>query len=703
MSEMDSMVSMYVLENSQLLEQLEELLLGGEKNEGLSKEQIDETFRVMHTIKGSSAMMEYNDVATLAHAVEDLFSKIRETNPPESEWERIFDIVLESIDFFKEEIEKIQDGNAPDGDPQKLCSELAELRKRLEGEEGIGEPATPAQDDDAKQAQGLNDIARSLLGNLKALPGDKKFWAKILFEKGCQMETIRADSIKMSIKDLYSSILTWPEDLETEHDAEIAENGFWMAFSTPEEYEEIIKQKVEETMLVESVLFGEEDEAAAPAATADLKQQEAEKEPADERGEDTAQKEPAPQKEPSGDNKGKKKQGKDDKTVKQSFISVNVNKIDKLMNLVGEIVTTESMVTKNSDLADLHLENFEKQARQLRKLTDELQDIVMSIRMVPVAATFHKMQRIVRDIGKKTNKEAELVIIGEDTEVDKNIIDNLSDPLMHLIRNAMDHGIETPEERSAAGKDPRGKITLEANSTSGDIIVRVMDDGIGMDRAKIIQKAYEKGLTSKPENEITDKEAYGFTLLPGFSTNDAVTEYSGRGVGMDVVHKNLEKIGGSITVDSEHGKGTTITMHIPLTLAIMDGMKVTVGKSTYIIPTLAIRESLEPRLHEIVTEPNGNEMIIIRGVCYPIVRLHKVFHVQGSEDNLKRGIMVLVDSEVGEACLFADKLLGEQQAVVKPMPLYVSKTIGRIKGISGCTIMGDGEIALILDINNLLA
>lgn len=697
MSEMDSMVSMYVLENGQLLEQLEELLLGGEKNEGLSKEQIDETFRVMHTIKGSSAMMEYNETATLAHAVEDMFSKIRETNPPESEWVHIFDIVLESIDFFKGEIEKIQDGNAPDGDSKELCSILNELRERLEGK--TEEESQEKEILSADEAGGGDEIAKMLLGKLKPQPGDKKFWAKITFEQGCQMETIRADSVKISVKDLFSSIATWPEDLEKEHDTDITKNGFWMAFSTPEDYEDMIKQKVEETMLVESVVFGEEEDNGTPAG-----QDEAEQTSVAETTAVEVQKEEQSDKTSAAVNvHDTKKSVKEDKVVKQSFINVNVNKIDKLMNLVGEIVTTESMVTKNSDLLDLHLENFEKQARQLRKLTDELQDIVMSIRMVPVAATFHKMQRIVRDIGKKTNKEAELVIIGEDTEVDKNIIDNLSDPLMHLIRNAMDHGIETPEQRAAAGKNPKGTITLEANSTSGDIIVRVMDDGIGMDRAKIIQKAYEKGLVTKPESEITDKEAYGFTLLPGFSTNDAVTEYSGRGVGMDVVHRNLDNIGGSIAVDSEPGKGTTITMHIPLTLAIMDGMKVTVAGSTYIIPTLAIRESLEPRLHEIITEPNGNEMIIIRGVCYPIVRLHKVFNVQGGEETLNKGIMVLVDSEVGEACIFTDKLLGEQQAVVKPMPLYVKKTIGRIKGISGCTIMGDGEIALILDINNLLA
>lgn len=692
MGEMDSMVSMYILENSQLLEQLEELLLGGEKSEGLSKEQIDETFRVMHTIKGSSAMMEYDEIAVLAHAVEDLFSKIREKAPEDSAWERIFDVVLESIDFFKGEIEKLQEGGQPDGNAKELCMELEDISKYLDGD-----VVPDAEESAGAQGQSApaSEILKRLLDKVRPQENEKKCWAKVAFEHGCQMETIRAESILMAIKDMYSSIATHPEDLDGSHDEEIAENGFWLAYSTTEEYEDFIRQKIEETMLVDTVEFGEAD--------ADFQEEapEAESEPAADapakKAEKETEREAAAKKGPQASGKAK-----EDKAVKQSFINVNVNKIDKLMNLVGEIVTTESMVTKNADIANLHLENFEKQARQLRKLTDELQDIVMSIRMVPVATTFHKMQRIVRDICKKTNKKAELVIIGEDTEVDKNIIDNLSDPLMHLIRNAMDHGIETPEERIAAGKPEKGTVTLEANSTSGDIIVRVADDGAGMDRDKIIQKAYEKGLTTKPENEITDKEAFGFTLMPGFSTNDEVTEYSGRGVGMDVVHKNLDNIGGSIVVDSEWGKGTTITMHIPLTLAIMDGMKVSVGKSTYVIPTLSIRESLEPRLHKIIVEPNGNEMIIIRGVCYPIVRLHKVFNVQGGIEDFNQGIMVLVESEAGTACLFADELLGEQQAVVKPMPLYVTKTIGRIKGISGCTIMGDGGIALILDINNLL-
>ncbi len=697
MGENDPMLEMYVLENSQLLEHLEELLLGGEKNEGLSKEQIDETFRVMHTVKGSSAMMDYEAMATLAHAVEDLFSKIREKAPQDSMWGRIFDIVLESMDFFKNEIEKIQDGNQPDGRADELCAELREIYNSLADDGGAGVKAEEQQETEDSNGS----IGAGLLEKLTPQPGEKRFWVKIMFEQGCQMETVRAYGVLMSIEELYSSIAMQPVELEENHDEEIAQNGFMIAVSTTEDVFEIIRQKIDETMFLASVEYGEAEEE---------RQEDSESEK--DTGNDTPVVE-ASRAEPETTSAAvqqqndavKEAQGavKENKAIKQSFINVNLSKVDKLMNLVGEIVTTESMVTKNPDIVDLHLENFEKQARQLRKLTDELQDIVMSIRMVPIAGTFHKMQRIVRDICKKTNKNAELVILGEDTEVDKNIIDNLSDPLMHLIRNAMDHGIETPEERRAAGKPEKGTVTLEASNASGDVVIRVMDDGAGMDRAKIIQKAIEKGLTTKSDSEISDKEAFGFTLMPGFSTNDEVTEYSGRGVGMDVVHKNLDNVGGSIMVDSEEGKGTTITMHIPLTLAIMDGMKVTVGKSMYIVPTLEIRASLEPRSLQVIVEPNGNEMVIIRGECYPIVRLHRVFNVSDGIEDFNDGIFVWVDSEHGAACLFVDKLLGEQQAVVKPMPLYVTKTIGRVKGISGCSIMGDGNLALILDINNLLA
>ncbi len=692
MSEMESMIPTYVLECNQLLERLEELLLGGEKNASLSSDQIDEIFRIMHTIKGSSAMMEFDEIATLAHRVEDLFSRIREELPNDSSWAGIFDAVISANDFFKDEIEKIQNGETPDGKADDLIADLAKIKASAWGEGDVA----AKQDEAAGTAPGLGDEvedgqATQLLSKITCADNERRHWVKITFEDGCQMETVRAYGVMAAIKDLYSSIVTIPEELEDNHDGDIIKNGFYMAFATTEDYYDIIKQKIDESLFVENIEYGEEQEVVEKAPEVSQVIEEQPKAPEPVVAIEEAKK-PAEVKKPAGE-----------KVEKQSFINVNVKKIDKLMNLVGEIVTTESMVTKNAELSGLHLENFEKQARQLRKLTDELQDIVMSIRMVPVAATFHRMQRIVRDICKKTQKQADLVLIGEDTEVDKNIIDNLSDPLMHLIRNAVDHGIETTDERIAAGKPAKGTVTLEANSTSGDIVVRIKDDGRGMDRSKIIKKAYEKGLTTKPENEISNKEAFGFTLLPGFSTKDQVTEFSGRGVGMDVVRKNIEKIGGSITVDSELGTGTVITMHIPLTLAILDGMKITVGNSTYIVPTLSIRESLEPRLHKIIVEPNQTETIVIRGVCYPIVRLNNFFGITNAEEDFDKGIMVLVECERGTACLFADELLGEQQAVVKPMPMYVTKTVGRIKGISGCTVMGDGGIALILDINNLLA
>lgn len=678
MAENDILLETFIYENSQLLEQLEDLLLSGEKHATLNRAQIDETFRVMHTIKGSSAMMEYQGMASLGHAVEDLFSKIRIKNPDDSQWVRIFDIVLESIDFFKEEIVKIQEGKVPDKAAIELCQELKDIALRL----GMDQEEAAVVKEEAEDAGDLGSqfiISNLELSKLQKNENDSYYFAKVRFFSDCQMETIRAFGALVSIKDLYTDLLHFPPSLETNCDDEIAENGFTIMMTATKEAGGLIREKLEQTMFLQSLEF---DEIAMEDEKSELAEVQRETEGAP--------------KQVAGPAKS------EDKEIKQSFLSVNINKIDKLMNLVGEIVTTESMVTKNPDLADLHLENFDKQARLLKKLTDELQDVVMAIRMVPISSVFHKMQRIVRDMSKKEHKNAELVIIGEETEVDKNVLDNLSDPLMHLIRNAMDHGLETVEERLAAGKSEKGTIVLEARNSGGDVIVRVSDDGKGLNRDKIISKAIEKGLTTKNENEITDKEAFGYILMPGFSTKEQVTEYSGRGVGMDVVRTNINNIGGSIVVESEEGKGTSIVMHIPLTLAILNGMKISVGDSMYIVPILTIRESLEPKKHKVIIDPDGNEMMMIRGECFPVIRLHEIFRVNSGLRNFNDGIMVLVESEAGAACLFADKLLGEQQAVVKPMPAYITKNMGRLRGIAGCSILGDGSIARVLDVNSLL-
>ena len=388
--------------------------------------------------------------------------------------------------------------------------------------------------------------------------------------------------------------------------------------------------------------------------------------------------------------------------AKQNFISVNVNKLDKLMNLMGEIVTTESMVTKNPEVANLHIDSFERSSQELRKLINELQDIVMSIRMLPVSNSFQKMHRIVRDVSRKVGKEVELVLIGEETEVDKNIIDTLADPLMHLVRNAVDHGIEKPDERLRNGKSAAGRLTLEARNAGGDVVIIISDDGQGLDRNTLIRKAMDKGLVNKPEHEITDREAYNLIFAPGFSTNTEVTEFSGRGVGMDVVKRNIDKVGGSISLESTPGQGMTVQIRIPLTLAIIDGMKLRVGKLVFIVPMLSIRESFKPNDGDVFLDPDGSEMIMIRGECYPVMRLYRIFDIEPDFESLDDGILIMITTDTNTFCLFVDELIGEQQAVIKPLPEYIQKHNIGMHGIGGCAVLGDGSISLIIDINSLV-
>lgn len=391
------------------------------------------------------------------------------------------------------------------------------------------------------------------------------------------------------------------------------------------------------------------------------------------------------------------------KVAKQSLISVNQAKLDHLMDLVGEIVTAESMVSANPDLRGMKLENFSKSTRELRKLTDELQDVVMSMRMVPISGVFQKMQRIVRDMCKKLGKEAELITIGGDTEVDKTINDSINDPFMHMVRNSVDHGIEMPEERIKAGKSPAGKVTLSAQNAGSEIIITITDDGAGLDRDKILAKAKKNGMLTKSEKDYTDKEIYGMIMLPGFSTNENVTEFSGRGVGMDVVRKNLEAVGGTVTVESKQGEGSVFTIKIPLTLAIVDGMGLMVGQQLYILPISSIRQSFKASdAAQVIHDTDGAEMILLRGQCYPVIRLHKVFDTPGAVSDIEDGILVLTETDRGSACLFADELIGEQQVVVKPFPQYLSKYDIKERGLSGCSIMGDGTISLIIDCVNLI-
>lgn len=349
------------------------------------------------------------------------------------------------------------------------------------------------------------------------------------------------------------------------------------------------------------------------------------------------------------------------------------------------------------------MESFQKAARELRKLTDELQDSVMSIRMVPLIGPFQKMHRIVRDMKQKLGKNVELVIEGEDTEVDKSIVDNLNDPLMHLVRNCMDHGIEEDvSERIEHGKPEKGTIRLSATSSAGEVIITVADDGGGIDTDRVLQKAEEAGLLTKPASEYSEREINNMIMLPGFSTNTEVTEYSGRGVGMDVVKKNIEKSGGSIFVESKRHEGSSFIIKIPLTLAIIAGMEVRVGDVIFTVPTSAIKQSFKITNNQIIYDTQGNEMIMLRGECYPILKLYQKYNLETETTDFEQGILILVEADGKKVCLFADKLIGEQQVVVKPFPSYLSRYNLKAEGLSGCSIMGDGSISLIIDVNNVI-
>ena len=369
--------------------------------------------------------------------------------------------------------------------------------------------------------------------------------------------------------------------------------------------------------------------------------------------------------------------------------------------MVGEIVITESMVTASPDLKGLKLDAFTKSARQLRKLTDELQDVSMSLRMVPVSGVFQKMNRIVRDMCKKLGKQARLILSGETTEVDKTIVDSIGDPIMHIVRNSMDHGIEEKAaDRIAAGKDPVAEIRLSARNTGSEVIIEIKDDGQGVNYDGVLNKAIRNGLAS-PDVEYSHREILNFLMAPGFSTNTQVTEFSGRGVGMDVVKRNVEEVGGTVSISSEPGQGMTTTLKIPLTMAIMDGMEVSVGGSIFTIPIHNIRQSFKIEEADLIRDASGGEVFKCMGNFYPVIRMRDLYQMEGGCTEIQDGILIWLEAGDLSYCLFVDELLGEQQVVVKPLPSYLNHFNIKARGIAGCTILGDGNISIILDISNL--
>ena len=703
------MLDIYLFENGQLLERLQEIVLEQKDEECFDDDSINEIFRAMHTIKGSSAVMLYDEVTKISHKLEDVFYYLRESKPENVPHIELVEHVLQVIDFISGEMDKLQNGEQADGDATEYVAAIDKFLEEIKG--GKAE-----KDKDIKE--NVHEEPEQFYIAPMATSANRFYKIYVTFQPDVQLVNVHAYKTIYALKEIAEDLLHYPEDVISSADAvdEILENGLKILLQTQsseEELREIVKagydiQKVDiyECDAKEyrqgfdgigtEIRIDLESSVEAIEAKADAAQ---EQKPAEKKaivpGDFVIE-----SKEPGKSKKLAKDKPK--KHEKAALISVDVQKMDMLMDLIGELVISQSVVLQNQDLKvpGLRLDNFNKAAGQMMKISTDLQNVIMSMRMMPLTNTFQKMNRIVFDVSRKLGKEIEFEMIGDQTEVDKNVIENISDPLMHLVRNSVDHGIEMPDEREAAGKPRKGKVTLSAKTESGKVWIVVQDNGKGLNRQKILTKARKQGLLdwTKADADYTDKEVYQFITLPGFSTNEQVTEYSGRGVGMDVVVSNLQSIGGSLEIESTQGEGSQMILKIPLTLAIIDGIVMEVGDSSFVIETGVVKEFVGMKENIIQEDPDGHEFIMLRGECYPVIRIGEKYQLSSYKRNVDEAMLVLLEVDGVPLCLLVDRLVGKQEIVVKPIPDYIKK----VNGLSGCTQLGDGSIALILDAAGLL-
>lgn len=711
----DGMLDMYLFENEQLLEQLQEMVLDQKDADCFDEDSINEIFRTMHTIKGSSGIMMFDNITAISHKLEDVFYFLRESHPENVPHVELVAHVLDVADFITNEMDKIREGDPADGDATEMIAELDKFLGTLkDGAEEEGAAPPPENKHEEPKHFYIAPVATS---------ASRFYKIYITFFPETEMANIHAYKTVYALKEIAEDLLYSPEDIISDENSAdiILQDGFRILLQAQASEEEIrniigvgydiekvgvFECKAEE--FLQGFDFGDEEpdqpvriDLESSVEEIETKAQAAE----DEKKQKAEKPQVAPgdyvikSKEPG---KHKKLARNKSKTEKTSYISVDVAKMNQLMDLIGELVISESVVLQNPDLKvpGLNLDSFNKAAAQLSKVSTDLQNVIMSMRMVPLTNTFQKMNRIVFDVSRKLGKDIEFEMVGDQTEVDKNIVEQISDPLMHLVRNAVDHGIETNEERVDSGKADKGKVTLSARTEAGKVWICVEDNGKGLERDKILAKARKQGLLedNKPDSAYKDKEVYQFITLPGFSTNETITEYSGRGVGMDVVVQNIQSIGGTLDIESAPGMGSTMSLKIPLTLAIIDGIVMETGTSSFVLETGVIKEFFRVKEDMMFQEPNGDEYIMIRGECYPVLRLGKWYGLEEYQESVENGIMLILEVEDKKVCVFVDRLIGEQEIVVKPIPSYIKK----VKGLSGCTQLGDGSIALILDPGGLV-
>ncbi|WP_416757890.1 chemotaxis protein CheA [Roseateles sp. So40a] len=683
------------------LDNMEQLLLNLDIDNP-DDEQMNAIFRCAHSIKGGAATFGFNDVAELTHQMETLLDKLRRhelapTSP-------MVDVLLQSGDALKAQLARHQGSGADAVDTSDL---LSSIRTLVDGGtlDGTRAPApAPAAAAPAPAAAPTPAPAplKSSVRQLELLVGPLSDAAQAdnlveLFKEITDLGTIEpldggipADGMRR-FKVLTSSTDNDLLDLFTFHvsreQVKILPLGEGFGFHEGAPGAPPVEAKVEDPG------YGFFDDApGVPEATAaEVKAAEAAAAAAPKANVPaTAAKPAAPARNEVAPRAAAA--GPD-----QSTLRVSVEKVDQLINLVGELVITQAMLAQNSRNLDPGLyQQLASGLADLERNTRDLQESVMSIRMIPMSVVFNRFPRMLRDLAAKLGKKVELVTQGEATELDKGLVEKITDPLTHLVRNSCDHGIESPADRLAKGKPEQGTITLVASHQGGSIVIEVRDDGRGLNREKLIRKAREKGIDAP--DTMTDQEVWGLIFAPGFSTADQVTDVSGRGVGMDVVKKNITSLGGTVEIDSAEGYGMKVSVRLPLTLAIMDGMSVGVGEEVYILPLSSVVESFQVQSDTIKTVGGSGRVVEVRDEYMPVVELEQVFNVPRFDFEHVSSIMVVVEAEGGRVALLVDELLGQQQVVVKNLEANYRK----VTDVSGATIMGDGRVALILDVGSLV-
>jgi len=655
----------FFAESLEGLDVMEQGLLALEEGD---REQVHDIFRAAHSIKGGAGTFGFPDIAAFTHVLEGLLDDLREGKRDINA--ELTELLLRSVDVVRNMIARAQAGESlTDADSDSLLHEL-------EVYHGISVPAVSAKASIPALSDGWRIVFRPHPQMLSGGNDPLRLFRELQALGPLQVEVEAEHLPALASLDPETCVIGWRLQLDAQVRREEIEAVFeWVEGECELDITPLGSPGTESATLVdtpagiESVIITAKQGLATKAK-------------------------PEPDRPRSAAAIRSVKSRSND----SGSIRVSIEKVDQLLNTVSELVITQSMLNQlGEDLGESRLEVLREGLAQLEHNTRELQECVMSIRMLPISTVFQRFQRLVRDLGHQLDKQVRLDLHGSETELDKTVLERIGDPLVHLVRNALDHGIESPAQRRQAGKPEVGCLRLEAFHRGGMIVIEVSDDGSGLHHRAILNKAVERGLIS-PDEQLSDTEIADLIFRPGFSTASVATDVSGRGVGMDVVRRNVQALGGTVTVDSVVGQGTRFVITLPLTLAIIDGLTGVVGGEHYIFPLVSIIESLQLQAEQVNQVPGKGELFHFRGEYIPILRLHRLFACSDAVTTIGQGIVVVVESDGHHVGVLIDHLAGQQQAVIKSLDDHYR----RVEGVSGATILGDGSVALILDVPGLI-